>query len=66
VAGELVQLAEMAGQAVVAAASTDAWAKAKAGLARLLDRGDPDRARTVEDRLEDIGCPAFSGQVICG
>ena len=39
-AGELVQLAEMAGQAVVVAASTDAWAKAKAGLARLLSHGD--------------------------
>jgi hypothetical protein len=53
-AGELVQLAEAAGQAVVVAASTDAWAKAKAGLARLLSRGDPGRARAVEGRLEDM------------
>jgi hypothetical protein len=51
---ELVQLAEMAAQAVVAAASTDAWAKAKAGLARLLGRGDLARAQAMEGRLEDM------------
>jgi hypothetical protein len=51
---ELVQLAQLAGQTVVTAASTDAWGKAKAGLARLLGRGDPGRTRTAEDRLEDM------------
>src|SRR5450755_4144506 len=51
---ELVQLAQLAGQTVVTAASTDAWGKAKAGLARLLGRGDPGRTRAAEDRLEGM------------
>jgi hypothetical protein len=54
VAGELVQLAQVAAQTVVAAASTDAWGKAKAGFARLLGRGDPGRVRVTEGRLEDM------------
>jgi hypothetical protein len=51
--GELVTLAEAAGQAVVTAAATDAWAKFKAGIARLLGRGDKERVAAVERRLED-------------
>lgn len=51
--GELVTLAEAAGQAVVTAAATDAWGKVKAGVARLLGRGDKDKAAAVERRLED-------------
>jgi hypothetical protein len=51
-AAELVQLAQLAAQTVVAAASTDAWAKAKEGFVRLLGRGDPVRAGVAERRLE--------------
>ena len=53
VAGELVQLAQLAGQTVVAAAATDGWGKAKAGLARLLGRGDDQRVQVMERRLEE-------------
>jgi hypothetical protein len=53
VAGELVQLVELAGQTVVAAAATDGWGKAKAGLARLLGRGDDRRMQVLERRLEE-------------
>jgi hypothetical protein len=52
--GELVQLAQVAGQTVVAAAATDAWGKAKAGLGRLLGRGDLARVQVAERRLEDM------------
>lgn len=51
--GELVTLAEAAGQAVVTAAATDAWAKFKAGIVRLLGCGDKEKAATAERRLED-------------
>ena len=51
--GELVTLAEAAGQAVVTAAATDVWAKFKTGIARLLGRGDKDKAAAAERRLED-------------
>ena len=37
----LLSLASLAGQTVVTAAVTDAWATAKRGFARLLGRGDP-------------------------
>lgn len=48
----LVALALLAAQTVVAAASTDAWGAAKRGVAHLLGRGDPDRERLAEQRLE--------------
>jgi hypothetical protein len=51
---ELVQLAQLAGQTVVAAASTDAWGRAKEGFARLLGRGDLARTRGAADRLEGM------------
>ena len=51
--GELVTLAETACPAVVTAAATDAWGTVKAGVARLLGRGDQDKAAVAERRLED-------------
>ena len=48
----LVALALLAAQTVVAAASTDAWAAAKSGVARLLGRGDPERERLAGQRLD--------------
>lgn len=48
----LVALALLAAQTVVAAASTDAWGAAKRGVARLLGRGDPERERLAEQRLD--------------
>ena len=47
----LVALASLAGNAVVAAASTDAWEGARRGIAKLLGRGDPDKTRLAERRL---------------
>ena len=49
----LIALAALAGNTVVAAASTDAWEAAKRRLARLLGRGDPRREQLAEDRLEE-------------
>jgi hypothetical protein len=51
--GELVALAEAAGQAVVTAAATDAWGKTKSVIARLLGRGDAGKVAAAERRLED-------------
>jgi hypothetical protein len=50
---DLSALAALAGQAVVTAAVTDAWGTAKRGFARLLGRGDQDRTKVVERRLEE-------------
>jgi hypothetical protein len=47
----LVALATLAGNTVVAAATTDAWEAAWRGFARLLGRGDPDRTKMTERRL---------------
>jgi len=52
VVGALVALAQVAGQTVVAAATTDAWEKAKRGFARLLGRGDAGKTEAAADRLE--------------
>src|SRR5580658_2985453 len=61
--GELVTLAQAAGQAVVTAAATDAWAKFKTGIARLLGRGDTGKAAAAERRLDDTRCElAATGQ----
>ena len=49
----LIALAALAGNTVVAAASTDAWEAAKHKLAGLLGRGDPRREQLAEDRLEE-------------
>jgi hypothetical protein len=49
----LMALAMLAAQTVVAAASTDAWQTAKRGVARLLGRGDPERERLADQRLDE-------------
>ena len=49
----LMALATVAGNTVVTAAVTDAWEAARKGFARVLGRGDPDRTKAVERRLED-------------
>jgi hypothetical protein len=52
-ADSLVALASLAGNTVVAAAVTDAWENARHGVARLLGRGDPDRVKVAERRLDE-------------
>ena len=52
-ADSLIALASLAGNTVVAAAATDAWENARHGLARLLGRGDPDRIKVAERRLDE-------------
>ena len=49
----LMALAALAGNTVVAAATTDAWEAARRGFARLLGRGDPDRTKVAERRLTE-------------
>jgi hypothetical protein len=49
----LIALAAMAGNTVVVAATTDAWEAARYKFARLLGRGDPDKMKTAERRLEE-------------
>jgi hypothetical protein len=49
----LVALAALAGNTVVTAAVTDAWESARKGLARLLGRGDPAKAKLAEERLAE-------------
>jgi hypothetical protein len=48
----LIALAALAGNTVVAAATTDAWEAARRKFARLLGRGDPDKTKAAERRLE--------------
>lgn len=48
----LLALAALAGNTVVAAAATDAWEAARRKFARLLGRGDPDKEKAAERRLE--------------
>jgi hypothetical protein len=52
IAEELVALASLGGQTVVAAAATDAWGMAKRAFARLLGRGDAGQTELAERRLE--------------
>jgi hypothetical protein len=52
-AESLAALAALAGNTVVAAATTDAWEAARRGFARLLGRGDPDRTKMAEQRLAE-------------
>jgi hypothetical protein len=49
----LMALAALAGNTVVTAAVTDAWEAARQGFARLLGRGDPDKTKLAEQRLEE-------------
>jgi hypothetical protein len=51
---ELLGLAASAAQTVVAAAATDGWQRAKQAIARILGRGDGERARLAEGRLEAV------------
>lgn len=48
----LIALAAAGGTGLVQAAATDAWATAKAGMARLLGRGRPQQVAVIEARLE--------------
>jgi hypothetical protein len=49
----LMALASLAGNTVVAAATTDAWEAAKHKFARLLGRGDPKQEQLAAGRLEE-------------
>lgn len=49
----LMALAALAGNTVVAAATTDAWEGARRGFARLLARGDSRKEQLAEQRLEE-------------
>jgi hypothetical protein len=52
-ADTLMALAALAGNTVVAAATTDAWEAARRKFARLLGRGDPKREQLAAQRLEE-------------
>jgi hypothetical protein len=52
-ADELLGLASLAGRTLIAAATGDGWEAAKRGFARVLGRGDPDRTRLAEHRLDE-------------
>lgn len=49
----LVALASLAGNAVVTAASTDAWEAVRHRFAVLLGRGDPGAEHKADERLEE-------------
>ena len=46
-------LAALAGNTIVAAATTDAWEAARGKFARLLGRGDAKKAQLADTRLEE-------------
>lgn len=48
----LIALAALAGNTVVAAATTDAWEATRRKFAQLLGSGDPDRTALAERRLD--------------
>jgi hypothetical protein len=52
-ADDLVALAALAGNSVVAAAGTDAWESVRHGVARLFGRGGPEQADLAGRRLEE-------------
>ena len=52
-AEDLMALASLAGQAVVASAVTDAWGVAKDAFVQLFGRGDLGRAKLAERRLAE-------------
>jgi hypothetical protein len=49
----LIALAALAGNTVVAAATTDAWEAARRKFARVLGRGDPKKEQVADKRLEE-------------
>jgi len=49
----LVALSALAGNAVVTAATTDAWEAVRHKFARLLGRTDPSKEQLASDRLEE-------------
>ncbi|HET7013975.1 MAG TPA: hypothetical protein VFI65_08695, partial [Streptosporangiaceae bacterium] len=49
---DLTALPLLAAQTVIAAASTDAWGATKRSVTRLFGRGDADREKAVEHRLD--------------
>jgi hypothetical protein len=49
----LEALAALAGNTVVAAATTDVWEAARRKFARLLGRGDPKKEQLADKRLEE-------------
>ena len=49
----LIALAALAGNTVVAAATTDAWEACRRGIARLLGRGDAKKTDLAEQRLAE-------------
>jgi hypothetical protein len=49
----LMALAALAGNTVVAAATTDAWEAARRGFTRLIGRGDPKQEQLAEQRLAE-------------
>ena len=49
----LVALTSLAGNTVVAAATTDAWEAARRKFGQLLGRGDKNRTKLVERRLDE-------------
>src|SRR5262249_1868819 len=49
----LIALAALAGNTVVAAATTDAWEACRRGFVRLLGRGDVKKAELAEQRLAE-------------
>ena len=51
--GTLITLAALAGNTVVAAATTDAWEAARRKFAQLLGRGDLKKEQLAEKRLEE-------------
>ena len=50
---ELIALAALAGNTVVAAATTDAWEACRRGFVRLLGRGDAKKEQLADRRLEE-------------
>jgi len=52
-ADEMMALAVLAGNTLVAAATTDAWEAARRGFSRFLGRSDPDRKDLSERRLAE-------------
>jgi hypothetical protein len=52
-ADSLVAMASLAGNTVVAAATTDAWEAARRKFARLLGRGDPKQEQLAKQRLDE-------------
>jgi hypothetical protein len=52
-AGMLAALTTLAGNTLVAAASTDAWEAVRREFARVLGRGDPKKEQLAEMRLEE-------------